>query len=170
MATLIHDPLTWWAAGLLALGILVWARRAVQRRSAFRLFDLSARQFRLLGTDIAGSTRPLYLRFKQLVGAPDAGFISRDKQQGFIGEYKSRDYKGYVKHRERYQVILYMGMLKNRYGLAQVSGAIRYRDHLEPITFDPSLFDQLLALQAEYRSVIQGWQIQNDKPLYQRSR
>lgn len=136
---------------LLLLGVAHWARRIHSVRKICRLFELNPADYRLLGTDLNTWLPTCKLRLSGLSGIPDAAFIQLKQGAGFIGEYKSRRHKGFVKRYERYQTILYMGLLKEKYRLNHVIGAIRFADHCVAIPFDEHLYQQLLELRSEYR-------------------
>jgi hypothetical protein len=110
----------------------------------------------------------MYLRHKRIVGAADAVFVSRRGRDGIVGEYKSRHHRGFIRRRERYQVTLYMGLLKRSRGLETVNAVIRYADRCVPVSFDEALFNDLLALAPEYQKARARWRAPDPTPLHQR--
>jgi len=132
----------------------------------FKLFSLSSSNYRLVGTDIGGRTDHAYLRSGPLGGVPDALFVNKRKRHGFIGEYKSRQNKGRPSLREKYQVILYMGMAMEKYGLIEIKGAIRYRENIVPVLFDASLYQRLRNLEGEVLLAKKKWIPLDTRPLH----
>ena len=154
------------AVGLaLCLWWLVGAYRA--RRRVYALFEINPRDYRLLASDLGGR-QPLFLRYGHIEGAADALFISRRGREGIIGEYKSRQHRGFVRRRERYQVTLYQGMFKRQRNLTTVSAVIRFADTTVSVRFDDDLFTRLVELEPEYRKARKRWRTPNPTPLHAR--
>jgi hypothetical protein len=139
-----------------------------QNRPIFDLFMISPNDYRLIGADIGGSRKTIYLGNQEVVGAPDAAFLHRHSPRGHVGEYKSRTYGGRCYQRERYQITLYMGFLKEQYGLFAVTGTIRYSDQSFAIAFDEQLFERLKALVPEVRQAQSREVPPNAIPLHKR--
>jgi hypothetical protein len=163
-----HLVMTW----IIGTGLLIglgWWLIGVQsaQREVYEVFNVDPQRFRLVGSDLGGR-RPMYLRMGNLVGAPDAAFRSRRDKHGVIGEFKSRRYRGFIRRRERYQCILYMGMLKHCYRLHSVSAVLRFADQCVDIPYDEMLFNHLVAIGPELQQARKRWKAPNPQPLHQR--
>ena len=88
----------------------------------------------------------------------------------FVCQYNQRDFKRRAKVRERYQMLLFMGMVMEKYKLEDIKGAIRYHDHLEFIKHEPIIYNKLLDLQEEYSEAIQEWVTPDERPLFKRDK
>lgn len=156
-------------AGVAGFALCLWwligAFRARQR--VYALFEINPKDYRLLASDLGGR-KPLYLRYGRIVGAADAVFVSRRGHDGIIGEYKIRQHRGFVRRRERYQVTLYQGMLKQQRNLTTVTGVIRFADATVSVRFDDDLFTRLVELEPEYRTARKRWRTPNPTPLHAR--
>jgi len=144
----------------------LWSARH-SRRQLFTTFSLDPHAYRLLGTDLGGR-KPLYLRLGVLRGAPDAAFVSKTNKHGVIGEYKSRRYRGFVRWRERYQCLLYMGMFKEQHNLTRVCAVLRFADQCVEIDFDEDMFHRLVGLCPEFQCARKRWRAPNHMPRHKR--
>ena len=121
-----------------------------------------------IGSDVGGNTKPYFIYKKKVAGAPDAVFYNILKLQYVIGEFKSRDYKSYVKRREYYQVVLYVGLM-SLWFLPRAKGIICYGcGAVVPIKYDNKVFKNLLSLRNEINNSKKYWQPENPTPLHQR--
>ena len=138
---------------LIAFGAIVrWARS--RSREVHRLFGLDPRTWHLVACDIGGhqkSGEALFHAGARIAGRPDALFRGPGGQW-VVGEYKHRAYRGRVRARERYQVLLYMGIVREVHRTNQVRGLIRYRDRMIEIHWDEPLWRWLLRCAERYRA------------------
>jgi hypothetical protein len=133
------------------LALLVWRARPRppgDKRLAAE-FGLPPAGYRLLGADVGGHARPYFLEADGLRGVPDAVFEAPDEL--LVGDVKARHFRGTVTAYERYQMTLYVGMLRQRFPGRAVRGAIRYRDTVVPVPFDEHLYRWLLSRAPELR-------------------
>ena len=146
---------------LLALAAaLAWSGRRRARARAddlARAFDLDPRRVRLLGADVGGLRRPVWLRTRDILGVPDAVFESLDGGEVIVGEVKSRVARGRLRRHEWYQITLYLGAARRRYHPARVSGRVRFHDGVVPAQFDEAVFAGLIALVPDLRSELARW-------------
>lgn len=158
------------AVALIGFFIVVLRRgwQQWQNRPVFDLFSISPTDYRLIGADIGGSYKTVYLGNPDVVGVPDAAFLHRHSSNGHVGEYKSRRYGGRIYRHERYQITLYMGFFKEQYGLFAVTGTLRYSDQSIAIAFDEQLFERLQALVPEVRQAQSHGVPPNSIPLHKR--
>jgi hypothetical protein len=158
------------AAGFAVAALYLWLRRG-DRKSAelemLALFDLPS-DFRVVGADMGQAQKPIYLRADGLMGGPDALFHSSSRNHWVVGEYKSRRYNGRIKPYERYQVILYTGMVRRSKRTSNVNGALRYTDKLVPVPFDDELYRRLVGLIPEFQVATKKWKAPDNRPLHQR--
>lgn len=157
--------------GLAALLVIAILLSFIQKRGGNQdllgLFGLPG-DYRVIGTDLGGSKDQLYLRADGLTGAPDVAFFSSRRDHWVAGEYKSRKYRGQVRPHERYQVVLYIGMLRSQFRTQKVTGAIRYRDRYIEIHFDPELYRKLVNMAPELIQAEKTWRPPNKKPVEER--
>ena len=124
--------------------------------------------YKLLATNLKFPKRSIKLNKNKIQGSPTTLFIKSDGKTAFVCQYIQREFKGRLKVRERYQMLLFMGIAMEKYKLESIVGAIRYYDHLEFINHEPIIYKKLLNLQDEYREAIQEWKAPNDLPLFKR--
>ena len=155
--------------GLILLAIILWMIRSFFiRRALFNLCGVATSNFRLLGTNLTGFRKSFKLEKDNLYDYPGAIFIKKDKSIVCVCQYNPRDYKGRVKVRERYQMLLFMGIVMEQYKPENIRGAIRYNDHQEFIKYESETYEKLLDLQDEYSEAIRKWEAPNDRPLFNR--
>lgn len=134
------------AVSLVIIFIAVGLSYLRQRLRIYTLFGLSVFRYRLISADMGKVGRKKIYRGRDLTGAPDVVFADRLKPRIIVCEYKSRLAKNRVKKRERYQVVLYIGLLQEIYPRHRIEGRLRYRDKVVDIGFDPQLYSWLLSL------------------------
>lgn len=146
---------------LLFLGVLVLAYRGRRSRSErmCRLFKLDPDQYELVGSDLGGSKKKIFLRADGVVGVPDAVFRHRTDKSIVVGEAKRRRFRGTLTDYERYQATLYLGLAHRKYR-AEVRGVMRYgcgrTVEVEP---DGLLYRELVARVPEYRRIARKFRI-----------
>ena len=141
-------------AVLIAIGIVAvaaafaWARANARRdttRQLHRRFEVSRRATivdRDVGPDAQNEKKPRLLYADGLVGRPDVIFRLGDRY--IVGEYKSWVLRSHVADRERYQVMLYMGMLRARRPECSVEGRLVYRNATVHVCYDDGVYQFLL--------------------------
>jgi hypothetical protein len=134
-----------------ALALLAWrARRPAPTEARLAAeFGLPPAGYRVLGADVGGYERQYLVEADGLRGLPDAVFESSNEL--VVGDVKTRRFRGAVSAYERYQMTLYIGMLRRRFPGRAVRGAIRYRDAVIAIPFDEELYRWLLSRAPELR-------------------
>lgn len=157
------------AAGTFSSAIILWwLRRILLKRALYRLCGVPLNGYRLEGTTLIWTKRKIILKTDKLSGEPSTVFLSRDGKTAYVCQYNPRFFNDRVKVRERYQMLLLMGLAQERFNSENVKGSIRYQDHLEPIKFEPVVYNQLLELQDEYQVAVQEWVPPNVRPLFSR--
>ena len=157
--------------GLFLSAIFFWMVRSFFiRRALFKLCGVPTSSYRLLGTNLTFPKKTIKLRKERLYGTPSTVFLKKNGKTAYVCQYNPRDFKGKPKVRERYQMLLFMGIAMEECKLDNIKGAIRYHDHLEFIKFDPVIYNKLLELQNEYGKALQEWKAPDDRPLFSRDR
>jgi hypothetical protein len=121
-------------------------------------------------TNLIWPKRSAKLKRYKLHGNPGTVFLKNGGKAAYVCQYNPRMFNGRPKVRERYQMLLYMGLVKKQYSLEDIQGAIRYQDHLELINYEPIIYKNLLELQDEYNEAIQEWVAPNKQPLFKRDK
>ena len=125
-----------------------------QQRAVCALFELQPSEYQLIGTDLGGASKKYYLVGDGLIGVPDALFRFSVNRSIVVGEAKSRQYRGRVYKRERYQVMLYMGVAKRRFR-KPVRGILRFRcGTCVEIPFSEDTYRFLKAQIPQYRKTV----------------
>ena len=159
------------SAGSFLLAIMLWIiRHYFIRRSLFKFCGAPISSHKLLGTNLKFPKHSIKLFKNKIYGTPSAIFMKRNSKTAFVCQYNQRDFKRRAKVRERYQMLLFMGMAMEKYKLGDIKGAIRYHDHLEFIKYEPIIYKNLLALQEEYNEAIQEWVTSDERPLFKRDK
>lgn len=70
---------------------------------------------------------------------------------------------------ERYQLILYMGLLQKRFPNHQIQGCVRYRNQVVTIPYEQFVYDALIHLVDEYRRCRAKKKVVDHRPLHRRS-
>lgn len=140
---------------LSALFVYFYFRNESRSRN-YLLFKLKVRDYVLIGCDLNRQKIKLKLSHAGCFGLPDCVFKSRKGKEIIIGEYKSRKFKGFVRLREYYQVILYMGIAGSRFPGYKILGRIRFSDQLIHIDFSADVYEALLDLKYEAERVIEN--------------
>lgn len=166
----LTQPQVWLISGA-AFGLaifLLWLRRLLLRRKLFRICGVSTSDYRLVGTTLLWFGHPVRLQKPGLRGRPSTFFLSRNRKSAYICHFNPRFFNGRVKVRERYQMLLYMGLAMDIFKLETIQAAIHYQDHLEAIHYEPDIYQQLLDLRQEYHDAIKEWNAPNVRPLFNR--
>ncbi len=122
----------------------------------------------VLAADIGGWKVKRRIQRKGVVGMPDALFFDPVRLRYVIGEYKSRVWKGSVTERERYQVTLYVGMLR-RLWRREPRGLIAYGcGRIQNVAFNKGVYVGLLGLRKEVLAVERDWVVKDSRPLSKR--
>ncbi len=121
----------------------VWCWRARQRRRELHaLFGLGA-DFRLVCTDLGGSTYSAF-RHNGLCGRPDAVF--RRGLKIVVCDRKNRRHRGKPTRYERFQMVLYLYLVQARWRHCTVEGRIGYNNGSLPVAFCRQTCEDLLRL------------------------
>lgn len=131
---------------------LVRLRQSGPRRDLQTLFDVP-RDVPVRYADMGSGhgLKQKYIRADDLVGCPDALFIGR--RRIVVGEYKmARRQK--PRRRDRYQTVLYMGIMKARNPKCAVEGRLVYKNIVHRIDFDPDEYRYLLSGRHECRRIL----------------
>lgn len=148
---------------------LLWLRRILQKRRLFKLCGVPASAYRLLGTSLYRLGQPVNLQKHGLRACPSTVFQGKNKKSGYICHFNPRMFNGRVKVRERYQMLLIMGLAMETLNLDDIQAAIHYRDHLEAIQFEPETYKQLVEMRQEYVEAVKKWTAPNARPLFNRN-
>jgi hypothetical protein len=155
-----------------------WAfRRRFNSSKVFSTFSLSHIFYTLTSSDLGGSkaSREYLLSNHTCVGMPDAEFRKKRYLKFFpinnyvVGEYKNRYFRGVVRYREYYQVMLYIGLAGEKYNTTSVYGLLAFKDKVIKINFDKKLYNSLLSLKSEYYEVKDRWNGSQFIALHERS-
>lgn len=121
-----------------------------------------------VGSDLGGNIKPYYINKRGVCGAPDALFFDLFRLRFIVGEYKSRNYSNYVKTREYYQVILYVGLMTPLF-FPRAKGFICYGcGEVVPIKYSHKVFKGLMNLKPEIIRSKEIWKSENPVPLKER--
>lgn len=160
-------------AGLVAIRLLLALVRAwpILSGRVHRAFGVSSKDWAVYSTDL-GLSRGKKYSHRGVAGIPDAVFRHRrERNRWLVAEYKSRLYRGNVSAREQYQVVLYMGLLRDcRWGSVQVEGMIRFRDASVPIAWNERLYEALKAMAPELRKARRTGRVPDPRPVEVRPR
>lgn len=115
-----------------------------------------------------GGRKGKYIHARGVGGVPDALFVNQRMRRALVGEYKSRRHGGQVRSRERYQVVLYVGILKALHPKWEIEGVLAYSDGLVKVRHDAAEFEQLLKVVPELREVERSWRVVDQRPLSER--
>ena len=153
----------------LLLAVVLWLiRYFFLRRALFRLCGVPTSKYKLLSTNLIWPKRAIKLKGHNLRGTSGTIFLNKNDKSAYVCQYEPRLFNGRVKVRERYEMLLNMGILKEKYKFEDIKGAIRYFDHLELIKFESTVYRNLVGLQDEYRQAIHEWTPPNKQPLFKR--
>lgn len=170
-ATIKPEIFLYASMSLLLLAISLWLlRHFLLRRALFKLCGVPTSKYSLQATNLIWAKRSTRLGRYKLRGNPGTIFLKKGGRAAYVCRYNPRLFKGRPKVRERYQMLLYMGLVKEQYKLEDIKGAIRYQDHLELINYEPTIYKDLLDLKDEYREAIQEWITPNKQPLFKREK
>lgn len=131
-------------------------------------FGLSNSKFKLISTDLGGKNPKLRLSAMGVGGIPDAVFESRKSKVIVVGEMKARKLKGGVRLMEFYQVIIYIGLLRQLYPNHAIEGILGYNGALVRVAHDQELFNALIGLRAEILTSLKNKKPSNPRPLHKR--
>lgn len=90
-----------------------------------------------------GGAKGRYYRYKNVVGVPDAVFKHPILPYYIVGEAKGRQFKNHVRPHERYQLQIYVGMIKSK-TIGKVRGVLRYKDQCIDVPHDKTLFKNII--------------------------
>lgn len=170
-STINSETFLYTSIWLLLVAVAAWLiRYFFLRRSLFKLCGVTTSKYNLLSTNLIWPKRSIKLRGNKLHGSPCTIFLEKNGKTAFVCQYNPRIFKGRPKVRERYQMLLFMGIVKEQYDLEDINGSIRYQDHLETITFEPTIYKNLLDLQDEYSKAIKEWIAPDKQPLFKRDK
>lgn len=148
--------------------VLYLVLRAKAPLDIYRQFSLSAAQWTILGTDLGKGHPSKKLWAFGVAGEPDVIFRGTRTGQIAVGEFKNRNYKGYVRRREYYQVLLYIGLARVVYRENNVIGLLSYRDECIQIQFDEPVFKALVGIRTEVPISLKNGKAKDSRPLHKR--
>lgn len=166
----LNEYQLWQLTGI-TLGLamcLLWLKRMLLKRKVFKLCGVPPSSYRLLGTTLYWLGHPVKFKKHGLIGYPSTLFVSKKEKSAYICHFNPRYFNGRVKVRERYQMLLLMGLAMDILNLDKIQAAIHYQDHLEKIRYEPDIYEQLLGLRQEYKDAIKEWKAPNIRPLFNR--
>ncbi|HDS1721490.1 hypothetical protein NPS53_08275 [Pseudomonas putida] len=152
----------------LAFVFLVW--KIMAPAQIYSRFGVSAATHKLLSTDLGKGTGRIKLALHGINGIPDAVFEAKASAHILVGEFKSRKYRNRVKAYELYQIMLYMGHLRDKYPKHKVTGCLAYADGKVSVQFDSELYAALIALKGEFWETLKNRRPVNPTPLHKRIR
>lgn len=153
---------------VIAAVVLYLVLRAKAPLDIYKQFSIPATQWTILGTDLGKGHARKRLSALGVGGEPDAIFRGKRTGQILVGEFKNRNYKGYVRHREYYQVLLYIGLAREVYKEKNVVGLLSYRDECVEIPFNEPVFQALIALRDEVPISLKNRRAKDPRPLHKR--
>lgn len=153
---------------ILAAAALYLTLKAKAPLDIYKQFSLSATQWVIIGTDLGTGHPRKRLSALGIAGEPDAIFRGKRTGQIVIGEFKNRLYKGFVRRREYYQVMLYIGLAREAFKESNVVGLLSFRDGCVQIPFDEQLFRALVAIRTEVPISLKNRKPQDSRPLHKR--
>ncbi len=157
------------STGLFLLAMALWIVRSFFIKLAlFKLCGVPTSSYHLKGTNLIWSKHSIKLTKNKLYGNPSTIFKEKNGKSVYVCQYNPRGFKGMPKVRERYQMLLFMGIAMDKFKTESVEGAIRYHDHLEFIKYDPIIYKKLLNLEVEYKEATQEWKAPDERPLFKR--
>lgn len=134
----------------------------------YRKFGLKPGEWELLSSDLGKGHARSRIGAYGVAGEPDALFRGARTGQVVVGEFKNRRYRGFVRRREFYQVILYVGLAREALGATNVVGILAFNDSCVEIAHDEQLFRALIALRGEVLGSLKRRSPINDRPLHKR--
>lgn len=138
-------------------GYAVWAfhrGKRLAKSELFTKFELDLAEYQLISTDLGDEHPKVFLSTQDIVGVADAMFRSRRHPVLVVGEAKSRRYRGRMRRREYYQMILYLGAARRQFPRLRVTGRLSYADAVVPVEFDEDTFRKLLSMVPELRQFL----------------
>lgn len=133
-----------------------------------KVFGLDTANHEIISSDLGqGHARKRLYGFN-LAGEPDAILRSKRTGQIVIGEFKNRKYKGYVRRREYYQVILYIGLARLAFSTENVVAILAFNDARVEISFDQDVFNALKAMRNEVIISLSAGKATDKRPLHKR--
>ena len=142
-------------ACVVGFAVLAFRRgKRLAETELFTKFELDAAEYRLISTDLGGEDPKVFLSAEDIVGVADAMFRSRRHPVLVVGEAKSRRYRGRMRRREYYQMILYLGAARRQFPRLRATGRLSYADAVVPVEFDEATFRQLLSMVPELRQFL----------------
>lgn len=151
---------------LLALAYLFLKAKAPAQ--IYSRFGVSVATHKMLSTDLGNADGKIKLASNGINGIPDAVFEALTSKRILVGEFKSRKYRNKVKLYELYQLMLYMGHLKEKYPSHLVTGCLAYADGKVEVNFDRELYLGLVGLKSEYWETLKSRRPVNTTPLHKR--
>lgn len=134
----------------------------------YRQFALPAAQWAIVSCDLGKGHPRKRLGAFGVGGDPDAIFRSSRSGQIAVGEFKNRKYRGYVRRREYYQILMYIGLARETFNTTNVVGLLSFRDECIQVTFDEGIFRALIALRSEVPISLKNNKPLDPRPLHKR--
>ncbi|NVL48644.1 hypothetical protein F2S72_01380 [Pseudomonas syringae pv. actinidiae] len=156
--------------GLLFLAAIFFFLKVKAPVEIYTRFGISLATHKLLSTDLGNATGRIKVGRYGINGIPDAVFELLAGKHILVGEFKSRKYRDYVKLYELYQIMLYMGHLREKYPNHSITGCLAYADGRVSVQFDAALYEALIGLKVEYWETVKRRRPVNPTPLHKRIR
>lgn len=153
---------------VVAATLLYLVLTSLAPKEIYKVFGLRNDQYEIIGSDLGkGHPRKRIYGFG-LGGESDALFKAKGSGRIVVGEFKNRKHKGYVRHREYYQVLLYIGLARETFKQRDVIGVLAFNDAIVEIPFDQCVFDGLVAMRGEALASIKAGKAADRRPLHKR--
>lgn len=154
---------------ILAIAALLYlVLKAKAPNDIYRQFALPASQWKIVSSDLGKGQPRKRLGAFGIGGEPDAIFRNARSSQIAVGEFKNRSYKGYVRRREYYQILLYIGLARETFNSTNVVGLLSFRDECIQVPFDEGVFRALIALRSEVPISLKNKRPIDPRPLHKR--
>lgn len=127
---------------IIVTAMLSWRKRQPST-DIFLKFGLNEKTHSLISSDLGAMTDDNPLKDQGVIGQADAIFKSRSDKRFVAGELKGRLYKGVVRRYEYYQVQLYAGLIKKKYG-AECDCILAFNNKNVQFAFDPPVYEALM--------------------------
>lgn len=152
---------------ILAIALYLYLKGRAPR-DIHRQFSLPPGQWTILGSDLGKGHQRQKLFAHGIAGEPDAIFKGNRTGQLLIGEFKNRNHKGYIRRREYYQVILYIGLARAMFGTPHVVGVLSFRDKCVDVPFNEEVFQALVGMRTEVPVSLKNKRPHDSRPLHKR--
>lgn len=158
----------WLIAVIAGAAILYLVFAAKAPHAIHQKFGLNPDHWTIVSSDLGGGHSRQRLYGFGVAGEPDAVLRGNRTGQIAVGEFKNRRHGGYVRQREFYQLILYIGLAREVYRSTNVVGVLAFKDARVEIAHDDALFRALIGMRGEVLDSIKRRKPLNRSPLHKR--